>query len=187
MYLPAVHDERTTLCNYLDVQLDALRTSAHGLTDAQARQTPLRSALSIAGILKHACFVMEGSLIGAGLREPDERTTGQPESFVLADDETLESVLERFDALRPEYMAMCRAGDLDEVMPVGPMPWYGMNEQRDARLRYMYVHHVEELARHAGHADIIREELDGALAPELLAAVEGWEPNDYVKPWTPSA
>ncbi|PAT15622.1 hypothetical protein CKJ84_05060 [Corynebacterium sp. NML 120412] len=38
-------------------------------------------------------------------------------------------------------------------------------------------------ARHAGHADIMREELDGAQAAELLAATEGWEPNEYVTPW----
>lgn len=54
---------------------------------------------------------------------------------------------------------MCRGGDLEAELPVGPMPWYGMDEARPAKLRYLYVGHVEEFARQAGHADIIREEL----------------------------
>lgn len=91
--------------------------------------------------------------------------------------------METFDEVRDEYMRMCRDGDLDAELPVGPMPWVGMNEARPATLRYLYVHHVEEFARHAGHADIIREEIDGAQAAELLAAVEGRPANDFVTPW----
>ncbi len=52
--------------------------------------------------------------------------------------------------------------------------------------RFALVHHVEELARHAGHADIIREQIDGATAASLLMAVEGREGNDFVQPWTPA-
>lgn len=85
--------------------------------------------------------------------------------------------------MREQYLEMCRGGDLEAELPVGPMPWYGMDEARPAKLRYLYVGHVEEFARQAGHADIIREERDGATAPELLSAVEGWEPNEFVKPW----
>lgn len=185
MYLPEVHDERTTLVNYLDTQLAALRAAAHGLSDEQARRAPFRSVLSIAGLLKHINFCMKGSLIGAGLREPDDDTFDQPGSFFLGETESLDTVLAEFDALREQYLAMCRGGDLDAVLPVGPMPWFGMDEPRPAALRYLYVHHVEEFARHAGHADLIREEIDGAKSAELLAAVEGRPANDYVTPWTP--
>lgn len=185
MYLPAVHDERTTLVNYLDSQLEALRASVHGLTDEQARRTPLRSQLSLAGIIKHINYCMNGSLVGAGLRQQEEHTYDQPGSFHLTDGETLESELAHFDVLREEYLAMCRDGDLDAVLPAGPMPWYGIDEKRDVKLRYLYVHHVEEFARHAGHADLIREEIDGAQAPELLVALGVIVENDYVKKWTP--
>ena len=64
-------------------------------------------------------------------------------------------------------MGMCREGDLESELPVGSMLGYGLDEPRPARLRYLYVHHVEDFARHAGHADIIREEIDGAQAAEL--------------------
>ena len=184
MYLPQIDDERTTLCNYLEVQLDAIRASAHGLGDDLARQTPLRSALSISGVLKHATFVMKQSLSGAGRHEHDQPFDAFFDSFAATTDESVESLLDTFDAVRTEYMAMCRQGDLEEEISVGPMPWYGMNEKRRAKLRYLYVHHVEEFARHAGHADIIREQIDGAKAAELLSAVENLPANPFVTPWT---
>ena len=186
MYLPQIDDERTTLCNYLDEQLDALRAAAHGLSDEQARSTPLRSALSISGLLKHACFCMGGSLVGAGLKESEPVDSDFYGSFTPSPDETLDALLATFDRLRADYMAMCRDGDLEAELPVGPFPWYGMDEARPAKLRYLYVGHIEEFARHAGHADIIREQIDGAKAPELVAAIEGREPNQFVTPWTPS-
>ena len=57
MYRPAEHNEITGLLHYLDQQLDALRASAFGLTEAQSRETPCRSSLSIAGLIKHAAYV----------------------------------------------------------------------------------------------------------------------------------
>lgn len=184
MYLPTIHDERTTLCNYLDAQLDAIRASAYGLSDELARATPLRSALSISGIIKHCTFVMRGSLVGAGLIDEEPGDADQPASFTVTATESVEGLLKRFDTVRAAYMDMCRKGDVEHELPVGPMPWYGMDQKRTAKLRYLYVHHVEEFARHAGHADIIREQLDGATSPSLLAAVEGRPANDFVTPWT---
>jgi hypothetical protein len=50
-------------------------------------------------------------------------------------------------------------------------------------VRWVLLHLIEEIARHAGHADIIRESLDGATAFPLMAAVEGWPPNPWFEPW----
>lgn len=183
MYLPQIDNERDTLCNYLEAQLDAIRASAYGLDDTQARQTPLHSALSISGIIKHITFCMKGSLSGAGHHEHDQPDNAFYKSFAPSDEETLESLLVTFDSVRTEYMTMCRGGDVESTLPVGPMPWFNMNEPRDAKLRYLYVHHVEEFARHAGHADIIREQIDGAKAGELMLAVEGLPGNDFLSPW----
>ena len=57
-------------------------------------------------------------------------------------------------------------------------------QSTDSVLRFALVRHVEEFARHAGHADIIREQIDGASAPSLLMAVEGRQGNDFVQPWS---
>lgn len=186
MYLPQIDDERSTLCNYLDAQLDSLRASAYGLSDEQARQRPLRSALSISGILKHVTWGMAGSLAGAGREGYQDGFEDFYTSFTPTEKEDIDSLLATFDRVRADYMTMCREGDLEAELPVGPMPWYGMNEPRPAKLRYLYVGHVDEFARHAGHADIIREELDGATAPELLSAIEGWAANEFVQPWQPA-
>ncbi|HEU5007290.1 MAG TPA: DUF664 domain-containing protein [Jatrophihabitantaceae bacterium] len=67
-----------------------------------------------------------------------------------------------------------------------PAPWDGLYTPTDSVQRHALMHHVEELARHAGHADIIREQLDGATAAPLLMAVERREGNDFVQPWAPA-
>jgi hypothetical protein len=45
------------------------------------------------------------------------------------------------------------------------------------------LHLIEEVARHAGHADIVRESIDGATMYELMAAAEGWPETEWLKPW----
>ncbi|WP_235840547.1 DUF664 domain-containing protein [Corynebacterium liangguodongii] len=176
-------DERDTLCNFIDDQLSSLRASAYGLDDCKARETPLRSELSISGIIKHVTFVMNQSLIAAKDTKTDQSDEAFFDSFVPGRSETLSDLLREFDRVRSVYLSACRGGDLESEISVGPMPWYGVHETQKARLRYRYVHDVEELARHAGHADIIREQLDGAKAPELIAAAEGRPANEYVTPW----
>jgi len=78
-----------------------------------------------------------------------------------------------------------RSTDPGADMTAPPAPWDGIYGPTDSVQRFGLVHHVEELARHAGHADIIREQIDGATAASLLMAVEGREGNDFVQPWTP--
>lgn len=193
MYLPTtetpVNDsEIITLRNYLEVQLDAVRDATHGLTEEQARSRPLRSALSLAGIMKHCAWVMQGALLGAGML--DDAPIDQADfvgSFTLEEDTPFDELRALFVDLEPRYLDMVAGVDLDHVMPLGAMPWYGLDESVSGSLRYLVVHHVEEFARHAGHADIIREEIDGATAIELNAAVEGRPANDFVTPWTPTS
>jgi Protein of unknown function (DUF664) len=64
------------------------------------------------------------------------------------------------------------------------VPWFP--DDVDAwSVRWILLHLVEEIARHAGHADIIRETIDGATMYELMAAAEGWPATDWLTPWTP--
>lgn len=188
MFHPGTYSEAEVLLGYLDQQLDAIRAATYGLTDAQARETPCRSALSIGGLVKHATYVMR--LRG---RRPDA-TEGDPgpaaverfmSSFTLGEGETLAGVLEEFDTARVAYLQNVRATDPGSRMVAPPAPWDGRPAPTDSVQRFALVHHVEELARHAGHADIIREQLDGATAPALLMAVERREGNAYVQPWAP--
>ena len=188
MFRPGKHSESEVLAGYLEAQLDSLRASAHGLTEQQARATPCRSSLSIGGLIKHATYVLSGR----------ERTRENPGalpdeagfalfmgSFALNESETLAGTLAAFDAAREVYLADVRAVDPGAGVLSPPAPWDGIFAPIESVERFALVHHIEELARHAGHADIIREQLDGATAASLLMAVEGRPGNDFVQPWTP--
>lgn len=54
-------------------------------------------------------------------------------------------------------------------------------------VRWVLLHLVEETARHAGHADLMRELIDGAKMYELMAAVEGWPDTDWLRAWRPTS
>lgn len=182
---PAIRTESETLVGHIDEMLDGVRNSAYGLTDDQARQTPCRSALSIGGIVKHCTWVMTAQL-GQRTTEPGS-ADGANEfmaSFTPADDEPIEVLLERFDAARTRYLEVMGAKDPDATMTAPPQPWDGILEPHEASTRILLAHHIDEFARHAGHADIIREQIDGADAMGLRFAVEGLPGNDFVQPWS---
>lgn len=190
MYLPAQHDERTNLAEYVDQQLTAIRASLYGLTEEQARETPCRSALSLAGIVKHTTHGMRGGVPRLRGEEPSAdfgaaAMAAYVGSFVLTDEETAVSVRDAFDAVRLEYLAAFRTADPDAVAVEPPSPWFGVFDDRPIRLRYYMTHQVEEMARHAGHADIIREQLDGMAIPRLVMTLEGVPANDFFQPFQP--
>jgi hypothetical protein len=66
------------------------------------------------------------------------------------------------------------------------VPWFP-DDVEAWSVRWVLLHIVEETARHAGHADIVRESIDGATMYELMAAAEGWPATDWLKPWEPAA
>lgn len=180
---PAVLNEKQTLSGYIDEMLSGIRNAAHGLDDAQALHQPCRSTLSIAGLLKHTAWVMRSLVDQVAGNTPDHDFYG---SFVPTAEESLTALLDRFDEVRPRYLAALDSLDPDEVITVPPKPWEGITESHECSRRLSIVHHVEEFARHAGHADIIREQLDGATALPLRMAVEGIPGNEYVQPWQPA-
>jgi uncharacterized damage-inducible protein DinB len=189
MYEPAEHDEITSLLRYLEQQLDALRASALGLTEAQSRESPCRSSLSIAGLLKHAIYVMRGATARLGGSVPTfdaDRIAAYMASFAPTDDETTESLLSAFDAARAEYLAAFSSADPDARAVEPPAPCQGRMDERPIRLRYFLTHQIEEIARHAGHADIIREQLDGVSVPALVMTREGAAATEFFQPIVPA-
>ena len=65
------------------------------------------------------------------------------------------------------------------------VPWFP-DDIEAWSVRWVLLHLIQETARHAGHADIVRECVDGAAAMPLMAAVEGWPETPWVKPWQPA-
>jgi hypothetical protein len=190
-----VSSEIDGLLAYLEQQLDAFRQVAYGLTDEQARATPTASALSVGSLVKHAAGVTAGwtaRLVAApGLpvddRSFEEQLAAHADEHLMREDETLAGVLARLDEQQAASLAALATLDPDTPVPVPQdAPWWPRDVDHWS-VRWGLLHLVEELARHAGHADIIRETLDGATMYELLAAREGWPETDWLKPWRPAA
>ena len=64
-------------------------------------------------------------------------------------------------------------------------PWFPKDVDAWS-VRWVMMHMIEELARHAGQGDVIRESIDGATMYELLAGLEGWPATDWLTPFTPT-
>jgi uncharacterized damage-inducible protein DinB len=155
-----------------------------------------RSAISIANLVKHVTHTertwMEraraGALRAADSRPVDEQAADYGKDWD-ADGETIEDLLAAFDAVAQdtEAAALDEALDLDQPVPVPRnAPWFPQDVEAWS-VRWVYFHRIEELARHAGHADIVREHLDGATMYELMAGFEGWPETPWLTPWRPPA
>ncbi|WP_283606876.1 DinB family protein [Mycolicibacterium poriferae] len=193
---PPVADERAGLREYLAAQQYAFHAIAYGLTDEQARATPSVSALSVGALIKHVTNCQRGwmqrvaaapELCERDKRPMDSQAADYQNEFVMRTDETLADLLATFDKQNAETMRLLESVDLGAAVPVPhDVPWFP-NDVAAWSVRWVFFHMIEELARHAGHGDIIRESIDGATLYELLAGLEDWPATEWLTPWTPPA
>jgi uncharacterized damage-inducible protein DinB len=184
--VPPVTDERDGLLSYLAQMRTVLRLTAFGLTDDQARATPTVSPLSVGGLIHHVALTERG-WIQIVLGRSDGSDEEYQSNFHLSPDDTLADVLALYDEVAEETEAVI-AGlpDLGQAVPVPRgAPWFPA-EVEAWSVRWVLLHLIEETARHAGHADIVRESVDGATAFPLLAAAEGWPSTPWLQPWDPA-
>ena len=191
-----VTDERSALREYLSFHQSAFFAVAYGLTDEQARSTPTVSALSIGGLIKHAAGMQRSwmariaaapDLPPRDTRPFDEIAKDFADQHVMRPDETLDGLLSALAATNATSLELVEAADLDAEVPVPhDIPWFPKNLDSWS-VRWVILHVINELTRHSGHADIIRETIDGATLYELLAGLEGWAIDGWVQPWRPSA
>jgi uncharacterized damage-inducible protein DinB len=191
---PPVADERAGLAAYLHQQQDAFRAVTHGLTDEQARLTPTPSALSLGALVKHVTGAQR-SWLQKALAAPDvpdelgseqDRAAAYQDEFTFHAHDRLSDVLADFDTVSAHVQDAVRQLDLDTPVPVPSAPWFPKDVNAWS-VRWVWFHLIEELARHAGHADIIREAVDGATMYALIAAREGWPETPWLTPWRPPA
>jgi len=192
---PPVTSEKDGLVAYVAQQLDGFRAVAFGLTDEQARATPTPSSLSVGALLKHITGMSRGWIqrVEAAPEPPPpddrpfaERVAGYQAEFTMGPDETLAEVVKRFDTQAEETLRILESSDFDTAVPVPrDAPWFP-KDQETWSVRWVALHLVEEIARHLGHADIIREAIDGATMYELIAGREGWPETQWLKPWRPA-
>jgi uncharacterized damage-inducible protein DinB len=191
--MPApIRDEREGLLSFLAQQRFLLCTAAHGLTDAEARLTPSASSLSVGGLIKHLTSMERNWIDMIEQRrteaEPgddlEERTDDYLDGFRLGDHQTLAQALAAYQAVAAETeRVIATIDDLGRAVPVPQgVPWFPADVEAWS-VRWVLLHLIEETARHAGHADIVRESIDGADAISLLAAAEQWPASEWVQPW----
>jgi len=159
--------ERVDIVEALRAHRNFLRYTVQGLTDEQAARRTTVSELCLGGLIKHvseveanwARFIVEG---------PTAMPTGYDEavmaahaaSFRMLDGETLDALLAAYGevATRTDQL-VATLPSLDLSHPLPSAPWFPPNARRSARRVFMHI--LAETAQHAGHADILREALDG--------------------------
>jgi hypothetical protein len=175
-------DEREVLLAFLGQQRDALRYAAHGMNDEQASTRSTVSDLCLAGLIKHAALVERAwtSYMLTGDTTVFVPAEDWADGFRLVEGETLEDVLTIADEqARCTEKIVSGLSDLGAPLPptADVVPWIPAGVSWTPR--WVLLHLVEETARHAGHADIIREAIDGATCWTVMAAAEGWPATDW--------
>ncbi|MFI6686133.1 DinB family protein [Streptomyces sp. NPDC050485] len=163
-------DERGALLAFVEAQRGGLRRALIGLTEEQAASRPSASELSLSGLVKHVAEC-ELNWLRMAQQRPNEKQrdlSNWHESFRLADDETTEGTLAFWaEVARETEEFIGKVASLDDTFPLPDQPWFP--KEGRVSMRWLMLHLVEEFARHAGHADVIRESLDGKTAFELVA------------------
>lgn len=157
-------DEKADLHRYLQVARDALLWKLDGLSEYDARRPLVRTGTNLLGLVKHMSAV-EGGYFGLVFDRPlPEPLPGwgdddEPNADMWATaEETRDEIVDRYRRVWAHADATIDALDLDAP---GRVPWWG--ERGDVTLHRILVHVATEAHRHAGHADIVRELIDGAV------------------------
>ncbi|WP_232666070.1 DinB family protein [Pseudonocardia sp. TRM90224] len=178
---PTLSRERTDLLETLRKHRRFLRHTVRDLTDDQGLQAPSVSALTLTGLIKHvadteeqwAAFMLDGPQTFGGFTEWEDADadaaadwTPDPEAefvdprFVVQPHETLAFLLARYDDVARRTDEIVAVVDLDSEHPLPTAPWFEPGARWSARRTILHI--VAETSQHAGHADIIRETIDGA-------------------------
>ena len=166
--------EAADLVDVLRRHRSLLRSTVAGLTDEQARLTPTVSSLSLGGLIKHvsaveqtwARFVVDGPAPSPDVdwanvdwSAPPPEVQQYADGFRMLDTESLAGLLASYDEVAAATDDLVLSVDLDATQPLPKAPWFEPGASWSARR--VFTHVLAETAQHAGHADIIRETIDG--------------------------
>jgi len=166
--------ERADLLEVLRKHRGLFRVTVQGLSDDQARTRSTVSELTLGGLVKHvaatekhwARFIVEGPVSQPDIdwanidwSNPPAEVAAYADGFRMLEGETLAGLLEDYDAVAAATDALVETVDLEGRQPLPPAPWFPPGTAWTARR--VLLHILAETAQHAGHADIIREAIDG--------------------------
>jgi hypothetical protein len=156
----ATSNERDALATFLDRQRDGLIRKVRGVSDADARRAPTASSLTLLGLIKHSTIWetrwFQGVVAGRTLPDgwPKNESSIPDEDFLVDDTDTVEQWVARYEEAAQTSREIVAATELDDPC--------ARTDIIDCNVRLVVLHMIEETARHAGHADLIRETLDGS-------------------------
>lgn len=163
--VPLSGDERAMLDAFLDAQRDTLEWKCSGLTPEQLKDAAIPpSGLTLLGLLRHLTeveyFWMEGMLLGKGsnlgLYSGQMNPADGERAWTELDSHPVDDVMRNW---KTACAASRRnAASLPDLDAVAAYPW----DDEPVTLRWVTVHLIREYARHTGHADLLRERIDGA-------------------------
>jgi uncharacterized damage-inducible protein DinB len=164
-YIPRQGSERDTLIAFLDYHRELLIDKASGLTDEQLHTTVAPSSLTLGGLINHMAVVEDdwftGDIAGDTLPEPWASAPWEAHrnwELTSAVDTPTDLLFQRYrDAIERSNAVLVKVDDLSQLSIKTDRkgdPW---------SIRWILVHMIEETARHCGHADFIRESLDGSV------------------------
>ena len=143
-------DERSTLLGFLDYLREAVTGKLDGAPEPQVRESGVPSGTNLLGLVTHLTAVERSVFLGQGPKS-------WPKTFRPVADDTIDSVLAGYrDAVRDANQRILDCTDLSQ--PAAASPARGSSPT----MRWALTHMIEETGRHAGHADILRELLDGS-------------------------
>jgi uncharacterized damage-inducible protein DinB len=154
--LVSTSGERQVLEAFLDLYRDIMKRKLTGLSDQQIRQRHVPSQTTLGGLVKHLAAV-EREWFQAVLARRSAEELGPPahdDGWTLASDDTVASLLAGYERACETSRQAASDFSLDHCVPHRRMG--------HVSLRWIYVHMIEESARHVGHSDILREQTDGA-------------------------
>ena len=155
--------ERTDLIESLDRHRYFLRFTVRGLTDEQALARPTASSLCLGALIKHVAATeatwvrfIRGGAEAMGGNDPE----AWAKAWRVEPDETLDGLLAAYEAVaRDTDELVATLPDLDAAHALPEAPWFAPGATWSARRALLHI--VAETAQHAGHADILRESIDG--------------------------
>lgn len=169
---PQMSAERRDLLDLLGKHRGFLRYAVAGVSDAQAATRPTASELCLGGVLKHvtaterswADFVVNGAgdaidWESVDWADPPPEILAHQAEFQMTGEDTVAGLLAAYDEVAAATDELVASVDLDRAQPLPQAPWFEAGASWTARRAFLHI--VAETAQHAGHADIIRETIDG--------------------------
>lgn len=194
---PDIADEADGLATFAGQQVRQLATTLYGLTPDQLFATPTVSSLSLKQLALQTIAVVHNVSSWMGAKDPQpvgeivESSEYSPDGALepravfewseSANEDLPDRLIQAFNITSDFAESMIRAADLDQPADKMPdEPW--LTGEENWNNRWCALHLIAELARHAGHADTLRESIDGKFAYQLNAVYDGlsWPP-DWVK------